>query len=86
MPETERTRERDNEGVLQLQQQMMEDQDREVELLAQVVRRQKELGLRIGEEVEYQTQELTRMDQDVDRVNQKVRVAKERTRKLGGKS
>lgn len=82
LPETERTRALDNQGVVQLQKQMMEEQDQSVALLAAAVRRQKELGLEIGQEVEEHIRQLDRMDDDVTRVNQKVRVAKDRTRKL----
>ncbi|KAH6704524.1 hypothetical protein VD0002_g3544 [Verticillium dahliae] len=82
LPETERTRELDNEGVLQLQKQMMGEQDQQVEALGAIIRRQKEMGLQINEEIEATTDMLDRMNEDVDRVGGKVRVAKNRIKKL----
>jgi regulator of vacuolar morphogenesis len=82
VPETERTRELDNEGVLQLQKQMMQDQDLDVDELAKIVRRQKEMGLAIQSELELQNDMLKRVDQDVDRVRGKIDVAKKRVGKI----
>ena len=82
VPETAKTRELDNEGVLQLQKQMMEDQDMDLEELAKVIRRQKEMGLAIHGELELQKEMLDRMDQDVDRVGGKLDVAKKRVKKI----
>lgn len=53
--ETERTRELDNEGVLQLQKQIMKEQDLDVDDLAKVVRRMREMGIQINEELEEQS-------------------------------
>jgi regulator of vacuolar morphogenesis len=82
VPETERTKELDNEGVLQLQKQMMADQDLDVEELAKIVRRQKEMGLAIHGELELQNELLARVDEDVGRVKQKIDVAKKRVGKI----
>jgi regulator of vacuolar morphogenesis len=84
LPETERTRELDNDQVLVLQRQMMEEQDQDVNALAQIVRRQKEMGLAIKDEVDRQIEYMDRMDQDVDRLQGKVGVARDRTKRLGG--
>jgi regulator of vacuolar morphogenesis len=65
--ETNRTRERDNQGVLQLQQQIMQEQDQDVEHLNQTVRRMKEVGIAINEELEEQKPLLEILDQDTDR-------------------
>lgn len=80
--ETERTRELDNAGVLQLQQQIMKEQDLDVEDLAVVVRRMKEMGVAINEELVEQGQLLDVLDQDVDRVGGKIDVAKKRIKKI----
>jgi regulator of vacuolar morphogenesis len=80
--ETERTRELDNQGVLQLQQQIMKEQDTNVEDLAVVVRRMKEMGVAINEELIEQAQLLDVVDQDVDRVGGKIDVAKKRIKKI----
>ena len=82
VPETERTRELDNNGVLQLQQQMMQDQDYDVEELARIVRRQREMGLAIHGELELQNEMLKRVDEDADRVARKIEVAKKRVGKI----
>ncbi|KAF2428783.1 hypothetical protein EJ08DRAFT_591937 [Tothia fuscella] len=80
--ETERTRELDNQGVLQLQQQVMQEQDMDVEDLTKVVRRMKEMGVAINEELVEQSQLLGMVDEDVDRVAGKIDVAKKRIRKI----
>jgi regulator of vacuolar morphogenesis len=83
LPETEATRELDNEGVLMLQRQLMKDQDQDVDALAKIIRRQKEMGLAIKDEVDRQIEYMDRMNEDVDRLDSKLGVAKERTRRLG---
>ena len=83
LPETERTRELDNEGVMLLQREMMEEQDQGVEVLAGIVRRQKEMGLAIKDEVDRQIESMDRLGDDVDRVEAKVGVGGNRVRKLG---
>jgi regulator of vacuolar morphogenesis len=66
--ETDRTRELDNQGVLQLQKQTMEDQDRSVESLMKIITRQKELGIAINSELEIQNELLKLADEDVERL------------------
>ncbi|KAL9112366.1 MAG: hypothetical protein Q9187_007777 [Circinaria calcarea] len=80
--ETKRTRELDNQGVLQLQQQMMEEQDEDVRALLQAVTRQKELGVAIQEELVVQNQMLGMLDEDVTRVEGKINVARKRIDKI----
>jgi regulator of vacuolar morphogenesis len=82
VPETERTRELDNEGVLQLQKQLMADQDVDIEELAKIVRRQKEMGLAIHGELELHNEMLARVDEDAERVAKKIDVAKKRVGKI----
>lgn len=82
VPETERTRELDNEGVLQLQKQLMQEQDLDVDELAKIVRRQKEMSIAINEELELQNGMLGTMDADVDRVGGKLEVTKKRMGKI----
>lgn len=65
--ETERTRELDNEGVLQLQKQTMQDQDASVEELMKIIIRQRELGTAIHNELEVQNDLLKLADEDTDR-------------------
>ncbi|KAL6787932.1 v-SNARE protein [Trichoderma sp. SZMC 28012] len=82
LPETDRTRELDNQGVLLLQKQEMQSQDQAIDQLAAIIRRQKEMGIQINEEVERQTELLDSLDEDVDRVEGKVRVANRRIKKM----
>lgn len=74
--ETARTRELDNTGVLQLQKQMMAEQDEDVDVLAQAVRRQRELGEMIQQELVVQNEMLGMLDEDVTRVAGKVGIAR----------
>lgn len=64
--ETERTRELDNEGVLQLQQQMMQSQDANVDELMKIIIRQRELGTQINEELQVQNELLKLADEETD--------------------
>jgi len=80
--ETDKTRELDNDGVLLLQKQIMQEQEMDVEGLTKVVRRMKEMGIAINEELVEQGQLLEMLDQDVDRVNAKVEIAKKRVGKI----
>lgn len=82
VPETERTRELDNAGVLLLQKQELEQQDMDVDTLAAVIRRQREMGIKIGEEVDRQSEMLGMLDEDVDRVGGKIKVGNERLKKF----
>ena len=65
--ETERTRELDNQGLLQLQRETMEDQDLGLEELRKIVARQKELGIAINGELQVQNDLLRLADEDADR-------------------
>jgi len=82
LKETERTRELDNAGVLELQQQIMQEQETDVEDLSKVVLRMREMGVQISEELVYQNKMLGMLDQDVDRVQDKVDIAKKRIGKI----
>ena len=64
--ETERTRELDNDGVLQLQRQMMQSQDDNVDELRKIIIRQRELGTQINEELEVQNEMLRLADEEAD--------------------
>ncbi|KAL4906623.1 hypothetical protein BDW74DRAFT_167223 [Aspergillus multicolor] len=80
--ETERTRELDNQGVLQLQRDTMQQQDMSVEELLKIVRRQKELGIQINEELEVQNEMLRMVDDDATRLQQKLDIGKKRMGKI----
>ncbi|KAF2183021.1 Phox-like protein [Zopfia rhizophila CBS 207.26] len=76
--ETERTRELDNEGVLQLQKQIIAEQDEDLVDLTKVVSRMREMGVQINEEIVLQNQMLGLLEEDVVRVDDKMKIAKKR--------
>ena len=80
--ETNRTRALDNQGVVQLQQQMMQEQDEDVLVLQQSVARQKQLAIEINAQLEEQKEMLEMLDEDVDRVQGKIDVAKRRIKQI----
>ncbi|CUS11125.1 unnamed protein product [Tuber aestivum] len=82
LPETEHTRELDNQGVLQLNDQYMREQDRAVEGMLKNVGRMKEIGAAIGEEIDLQNKMLEDLDHDVDKVGKKMKIAKKRVNKI----
>jgi regulator of vacuolar morphogenesis len=65
--ETERTRELDNEGVLQLQRQIIAEQDQDLGIFTKAVRRMREMGEQIRDEVTDQNVLLGMFGEDVDR-------------------
>ncbi|KAK4986213.1 hypothetical protein LTR50_005442 [Elasticomyces elasticus] len=82
LKETERTRERDNEGVVQLQKQIMQEQEEDVLEIGKSVSRMKEMGIMINEELVVQNQMLGMLDQDVERVQGKIDIGKKRIAKI----
>ncbi|KAL5354903.1 hypothetical protein ACLOAV_000994 [Pseudogymnoascus australis] len=58
------------------------EQDLDLDELAKIVRRQKEMGIAISDELELQNEMLTRVDEDVTRVGGKLEIAKKRTGKI----
>ncbi|KAK5122300.1 hypothetical protein LTR85_004211 [Meristemomyces frigidus] len=82
LKETERTRELDNNGVLQLQQQVMEDQEEDVLSLGKTVSKLKDMGIMINEELTIQNEMLGLVEQDVERHQGKLDVARRRIGKI----
>lgn len=82
LKETERTRELDNSGVLQLQQQIMQEQDEDVMSLGKTVSRLKDMGIMINEELTVQNEMLGLLEGDAERVQGKVDVARKRIGKI----
>lgn len=82
MKETERTRELDNSGVLQLQKQVMQEQDEDVLSLGKTVAKLKDMGIMINEELAIQNEMLGLVGEDVDRVQGKIDVARNRIKKI----
>ncbi|KAK7547089.1 hypothetical protein BKA81DRAFT_297519 [Phyllosticta paracitricarpa] len=80
--ETARTRELDNSGVLQLQKQIMHEQDEDVVDLTKALRRMREMGVQINDELQLQNEMLRMLDDDVERVGGKIDIAKNRIKKI----
>lgn len=80
--ETEQTRGVDNEGLLKLQQQMMDDQDSQVEQFSAILNRQRQVGYAIGQELENQNQLLEELDSDLDRTQVKLKFANKKLNKI----
>ena len=82
LKETDRTRELDNAGVLQLQKQLMQEQDEDVTDLTKVVQRMRDMGVQINDELQLQNEMLNMLDQDVDRTGTKIDIARKRIKKI----
>ena len=80
--ETEKTMKLDNSEIVQLQKQMMEEQDVGIGAIGDVVRRQKELAIQINEELSIQDDILDMLDEDVNRTDSKIEVAKKRVDRI----
>jgi regulator of vacuolar morphogenesis len=80
--ETDRTRQYNNSGLLALQNQDMEDQDKIIEGLRKTIRTQRELGEQIHEELEYQNRLLDDIDQDTHATSAKLNQARRRVKKF----
>ncbi|KAK8199292.1 hypothetical protein IWZ00DRAFT_10520 [Phyllosticta capitalensis] len=80
--ETSRTRELDNAGVLQLQKQVMQEQDEDVLDLTKALRRMREMGVQINDELQLQNEMLRMLDDDVERVGGKIDIARNRIKKI----
>ena len=81
--ETAETRALDNGGLLQLQDEYVEQQDAKLEGLAAALRRQKDLGLMIADELAVQDEIISGLDGDVDRVSGRMKAAEKTMRRLG---
>ncbi|CAO3675544.1 unnamed protein product [Umbelopsis ramanniana] len=76
-------RELENGQILQLQSRMMDDQDRNLDMLSDAVGRQRELGLLIGDELESHVQLIEETDEMVDRTDTRLRNAQKRLNYVG---
>lgn len=82
LKETERTRELGNEGMLQLQKQVMAEQDEDVLTLGKTVARLKDMGIMMDEELTVQNEMLGLLEADTERVQGKIDVARGRIGKI----
>ncbi|KAJ1897890.1 hypothetical protein LPJ66_003096 [Kickxella alabastrina] len=74
--ETNETRGFDNKGLLMLQTDRMREQDQVAADFSALLRRQREMGVAIGNELDLQNQLLTELDQDMDRTGNKISAAR----------
>ncbi|PWN34373.1 endosomal t-SNARE [Meira miltonrushii] len=80
--ETDATRTLDDRGLMTSQQAQMDTQDRQLEGLAAILRRQKAMGLAINQELSEQTELLDELDGQVDQTQGKMRQADKKMDKL----
>lgn len=76
--ETQETRGLDNEGLVNYQKQVMQDQDQHIEQFSAILTRQRQLGLTIGDELKNQSHILDDLDDDVGRTGNKLKAAKKK--------
>ena len=81
--ETEETRPLDSQGLLQLQQAKIDDQDSNLAQLSAILQRQMHLGQAIDSEVKQQIEMLDQLDHDVDMFGNKLGAAKKQMKRLG---
>ncbi|TNY17783.1 syntaxin [Rhodotorula diobovata] len=80
--ETPETRPLDNGGIMQLQQQYMDEQDSKLEALTAALRRQRHLGEMINAELALQEDVLDQLDAGTDRVKGKMKDAQKQMKRL----
>jgi regulator of vacuolar morphogenesis len=81
-PETERTKGLENDELLQLQTTVMKEQDNQMEDFLRQVRRTRTVAEQIHEELDSQVELLGGLEEDVERVEGKIRRATKRADKL----
>ncbi|EJF66643.1 Phox-like protein [Dichomitus squalens LYAD-421 SS1] len=81
--ETEETHPLDDQGLLQLHQTKIDQQDAQLAQLSTILQRQKGIGLAIHQEINEQNEMLDGLTSDVDHVGAKLTKAKREMNKLG---
>lgn len=71
-----------NGDLLQLQQRIMDDQDRDLDVLSDAISRQRELSLQIGDELEVHTQLLDETEEALDGTDRRLHNARKRLSKV----
>ncbi|KAI9255890.1 hypothetical protein EDC94DRAFT_617104 [Helicostylum pulchrum] len=75
----------ENGQILQLQQRIIDDQDTDLDHLSSAIRRQRELGLLIGDELETHAQLIDETEAMVDNTDERLRQAKKKLDYVGRK-
>jgi GGDEF domain-containing protein len=81
----DQTEDMENGQILQLQQRIIDDQDQDLDHLSDAIRRQRELGLLIGDELETHAQIIDETEEMVDRTDERLRQAKKKLDYVGRK-
>jgi len=81
-PETAETRPLDDQGIMQLQQQYMDDQDSKLETLTAALRRQRHLGEMINQELALQEDVIDQLERGTDKVSGKIKSASKQMKRL----
>ena len=81
--ETDETRPLDGHGLLGLQQVQMQQQDEQLSELTTILRRQRQLGVAIANEIGQQNELLDDLSNEVDRVGGKLTTANRQLNRLG---
>lgn len=83
--ETDQTRHLDDGGLFQSQKDQFDQQDAQLDSLAQILRRQKQLGLTMNQELAEQNELLATLDAEVDVTQGKMKVAEGKMSRLENK-
>ncbi|KAI8853178.1 Phox homologous domain-containing protein [Chytridium lagenaria] len=83
--ETEVTRSLDNQGLLVLQKTTMNEQDEALEVLSKIVKRQQQIGLAIGQELDLQNQLLEDLDEGVTKVSDNLKISSKKLDYVAGR-
>ncbi|KAL1934622.1 hypothetical protein VTP01DRAFT_6804 [Rhizomucor pusillus] len=75
----------ENGQILQLQQRIIEDQDNNLDQLSDAIRRQRELGLMIGDELDTHAQLIDETEAMVDRTDARLQKARRKLNYVGRK-
>ena len=80
--ETEETRTLDNNQLLQLQARQLDMQDKALDSLTDIVRRQKEISLVVSQELDHQNALLEQVNESVDQVEDKMKIADKKVHRI----
>ncbi|KAG8744021.1 hypothetical protein FRC11_013664 [Ceratobasidium sp. 423] len=81
--ETAETRPLDEQGLLQLQNTQVEQQDAQLAQLSAILRRQNQIGVAIGSEIAQQIEMLDQLSNDLDSTGAKLTNARKQLNRLG---
>ncbi|KAG5440871.1 hypothetical protein PCK2_000026 [Pneumocystis canis] len=82
MLETERTRELNSMGLMDLQKNILVEQDEQLNSFLPILRKQKEMVAAIAEELDIQNDMLDELDENVQKTDAKLRLAKKKCEQL----